>query len=69
MRAPQREHLPRSAIQLRSGMFSSAPIGWLQAGQRERGVTRFSGGSCGGASPASAAHSARHSRSIILGRR
>src|SRR5438270_7619392 len=50
-------------------MFSSAPIAWPHDGQRERGVTRLSGGSAAGAWPASAAHSARHSRSIMRGSR
>src|SRR6476646_5705613 len=67
MRALQLEHLPRSAIQLTRGIFSSAPMPWPQAGQRERGVNRLSGGASAGVSPASAAHSARHSRSIIFG--
>src|SRR5919204_3334034 len=69
MRAPQLEHLPRSTTQLTRGTFSSAVMPWPQDGQRERGVKRLSAASGGGTSPASAAHSARHSRSIIFGRR
>ena len=50
-------------------MFSSAVMPCPQLGQRERGATRLSGGSCGAGWPASAAHSARHSRSMIFGSR
>src|SRR6266850_1526272 len=69
MREPHFEHLPRSTDQLTSGIFSSAVMPCPQLGQRERGATRLSGGSSGVGCPASAAHSARHSRSIIFGRR
>src|SRR5678815_3396645 len=69
MRAPQWEHFALRRIQLTSGMFSSAVMPCPHEGQRERGVTRLSGGSCGAGWPASDAHSARHSRSSILGSR
>src|SRR6185295_611567 len=69
MRALQLEHLPRSHAQLTSGTFSSAPILCPHDGQRERGTTRLYGSAFGRSWPASDAHSARHSRSSIFGRR
>src|SRR5260221_8229462 len=69
MLAPQLEHVVLRSIQLSKGMLRSAVMPCPQLGQRERGVTRLSGGSCGAGWPASSAHCARHSRSIILGSR
>src|SRR5258706_15657950 len=69
MLAPELEHLALRSIQLSRGMLRSAVMPCPQLGQRERGVTRLSGGSCGAGWPASSAHCARHSRSIILGSR
>src|SRR6266850_8341807 len=59
MREPHFEHLPRSTAQLTSGIFSSAVMPCPQLGQRERGATRLSGGSCAAGWPASSAHCSR----------
>src|SRR5258707_14203594 len=65
----QLEHFPCRKIQLRIGTFCRAVIGFAHDGQRERGKNRLSGSAAGATAPASSAHSARHSRSSICGRR
>src|SRR6266581_5407680 len=60
---------PRRKRKLTTGMFSSAEIGWLQAGHCERGTTRLYRGRSATGSPDSSAHCARQPRSSIFGRR
>src|SRR6266508_2303514 len=67
--AAQAEQRPRRNRKLKTGMFSSAPMRWPQAGHCERGVIRLYGGSSGGGSPESSAHCARQPRSSIIGSR
>ncbi len=63
------EHLPRSASQLTTGMFSYQRIWWPQWLQRERGTIRLNGAAAGAGWPCRSAHSAAHCRSMIFGRR
>ena len=69
MRALQAEQRPRSASQLKTGMFSYQRMAWPQCGQRERGTTRLYFSSSFGGWPWKSAHSAAHCRSSILGKR
>src|SRR5258706_5953075 len=62
-------HRPRRKRKLTTGMFSSAEIGWPQAGHCERGTTRLYRGRSATGSPESSAHCARQPRSSIFGRR
>src|SRR6266571_746775 len=65
----QAEQRPPNTAQETSGMFSTAPIRWPHAGQRDLGATRLNFSAGGRASPRSSAHCACQSRSIIFGNR
>ena len=68
MGVPHAEHLPRSASQLSTGMFSYQRIRCPHCRQRERGTIRLNGSAVAGSLPASSAHSSAHWRSSIFGK-
>ena len=64
--ALQLAHLPPSASQLTTGMFCSAVIGALHAGQAERGVTMLNGGSLSGLHAAGSASSRAFGAQLVV---